>query len=75
MANPTPLMPVSSTREIFTLRYNKQTVQTVTFFANSLEHAIELGRKYCEVFRLRFIHVGPFAVDLEAIIANKEQHG
>jgi hypothetical protein len=73
MANPTPAQPTTSQeREIFTLRYNKQTVQTVTFYANSLEQAIEIGKRYCDTFRLRYIHVGPFAVDLEEIIKRKE---
>jgi hypothetical protein len=61
--------------QLYTLRYNKQTVQTVTFFAPGLDEAIALGKKYCDTFRLRFIHVGPYAVDLEEIIANKEKHG
>lgn len=61
--------------EIFTLRYNKQTVQTVNFYAPDLQTAIEQGRRYCDVFRLRFIHVGPFAVKLEEIIKAKETQG
>jgi ABC-type proline/glycine betaine transport system ATPase subunit len=60
-------------REIFTLRYHKQTAQTVTFYATDLDDAIRIGRKYCEESRLRFIHVGPFAVDLEEILRKKEQ--
>lgn len=61
--------------EVFTLRYNKQTVQTVNFYAPDLQAAIEVGRRYCETFRLRFIHVGPFAVRLEEIIKTKEVLG
>lgn len=73
MANPTPQAPPQL--DIFTLRYNKQTVQTVTYWAKDLEEATSLGRKYCETFRLKFIHVGPFCVDLKEIIANKEKMG
>lgn len=72
---PTPQLPQNPSMDIFTLRYNKQTVQTVTFWAKSLKEADALGRKYCETFRLKFIHVGPFCVDLEEIIAAKEKIG
>ena len=70
-----PDMPIDKVKEIYLLRYNKQTVQTVNFYAYSLDEAIALGKKYCEVFRLRFIHVGPLAVSLEDIIKAKEEPG
>lgn len=70
-----PDMPIESKEEIFLLRYNKQTVQTVNFFAKNLTEAIELGKKYCDEFRLRFIHVGPLAVRLEDIMQAKKEQG
>lgn len=68
-------MTKDTKEEVFTLRYNKQTVQTVNFYAPDLTTAIEQGRRYCDTFRLRFIHVGPFAVRLDEIIKAKEAQG
>jgi hypothetical protein len=70
-----PDMPIEPIDEIYLLRYNKQTVQTVNFYAKNLLEAIELGKKYCDEFRLRFIHVGPLAVRLEDIIRAKQESG
>lgn len=58
-------------KTIYCLTYKDHKVDYEYFVAEDQKAAEALGRKYCEVFKKRFIWVGPWLRDLASIIETK----
>ena len=52
---------------------DRHQIQRILFQSSDLQSAIKKGEKYCQARRFRFITVGPFIQDIDALIKKAEE--
>jgi hypothetical protein len=68
---PDPTKGVFGEGSIYCLCYKDHKVNNEFFMASDQKSAEAVGRKYCEVYKKRFIWVSPWLVDLNKAITAK----